>query len=185
MSPRTIILVTGPASSGKSEWSEQLAVEISSRVSYVATAQVDPQDPEWMAKIEQHQQRRPDHWETLNIPVALPEVLRESKGDRCLLVDSLGTWVANLLEQDQETWETTVNTLWEGLKSGTDPVIFVAEEVGWGVVPAYPIGRKFRDRLGSLSRQVGGVASAVYLVTGGHVLNLHELGQPLSSTQRF
>jgi adenosylcobinamide kinase/adenosylcobinamide-phosphate guanylyltransferase len=26
-------------------------------------------------------------------------------------------------------------------------VILVAEETGWGVVPAYPLGRTFRDRL--------------------------------------
>ncbi|MCC5625437.1 bifunctional adenosylcobinamide kinase/adenosylcobinamide-phosphate guanylyltransferase, partial [Nostoc sp. CHAB 5715] len=54
-----------------------------------------------------------------------------------------------------------------------------AEEVGWGVVPAYPLGRAFRDRLGSLVRQLGVLSDTVYLVTGGHVLNLSILGYPL------
>ena len=51
------------------------------------------------------------------------------------------------------------------------------------MVPAYPIGRKFRDRLGSVVRQLGTISHTVYLVTGGHVLNLSLLGSPLSGRQ--
>ncbi|MDB9313223.1 bifunctional adenosylcobinamide kinase/adenosylcobinamide-phosphate guanylyltransferase [Spirulina sp. CS-785/01] len=177
---RKIILVTGPASSGKSEWAEQWATQQECPVSYVATAQPLPDDEEWMAKIQKHAQRRPPEWETLAIPVALGEVLGEVKPDRCLLVDSLGTWVANLLEQEETTWEKTVQDLLTQLQQGEGTVIFVAEEVGWGVVPAYPLGRKFRDRIGQITRQISTLATEVYLVTGGYVLPLHHLGQPLS-----
>jgi adenosylcobinamide kinase / adenosylcobinamide-phosphate guanylyltransferase len=62
-------------------------------------------------------------------------------------------------------------------------MIFVGEETGWGVVPAYPIGRTFRDRLGSLVRKLGAISHAVYLVTGGHVLNLSVLGSPLPASK--
>jgi len=41
------------------------------------------------------------------------------------------------------------------------------------------VGRLFRDRLGTLTRQLGAIAHPVYLVTGGHVLNLSSLGTPL------
>jgi adenosylcobinamide kinase / adenosylcobinamide-phosphate guanylyltransferase len=61
--------------------------------------------------------------------------------------------------------------------SGT--IILVSEETGWGVVPAYPLGRLFRDRLGSLTRRVGAIAQAVYLVTAGYALDLTQLGTPL------
>ncbi|NET09459.1 MAG: hypothetical protein F6K16_33080, partial [Symploca sp. SIO2B6] len=47
------------------------------------------------------------------------------------------------------------------------------------VVPAYPMGRTFRDRLGELTRNIGAIATTTYLVTGGHVLNLSALGPPL------
>lgn len=47
------------------------------------------------------------------------------------------------------------------------------------MVPAYPMGRLFRDRLGDLVRRVSLKATVVYLVTGGYVLNLTQLGQPL------
>jgi adenosylcobinamide kinase/adenosylcobinamide-phosphate guanylyltransferase len=58
-------------------------------------------------------------------------------------------------------------------------VILVAEETGWGVVPAYATGRLFRDRLGHLIRRVGAIAHTVYLVTGGYAVNLSEIGIPL------
>ena len=50
------------------------------------------------------------------------------------------------------------------------------------MVPAYPIGRQFRDRLGNLTKEIGAIADKVYLVTGGYVLDLTQLGNPLPST---
>ena len=188
MNPETIfmgrvILVTGPARSGKSEWAETLAMQSGKSVTYVATAQVDPADSEWLLRIEQHRCRRPDKWVTLEVPRQLVETIRFAPLSSCLLVDSLGTWVANLLEQDDTSWEGTVQKLLLSLEQVTEDVILVAEETGWGVVPAYPIGRTFRDRLGSLVRRLGAIAHPVYLVTGGHVLNLSALGSPLPAAE--
>ncbi|MBD2744597.1 bifunctional adenosylcobinamide kinase/adenosylcobinamide-phosphate guanylyltransferase [Coleofasciculus sp. FACHB-1120] len=175
---KNLILVTGPARSGKSEWAETLAMRSGKPVVYVATAQVDPNDLEWLSRIEQHQRRRPREWATLQVPITLAATIRSSQNSSCLLVDSLGTWVANFLDQDDETWEKTCQELLESLDSVSDAIL-VAEETGWGVVPAYPLGRLFRDRLGGLVRRVGAIANPVYLVTAGHVLNLSHLGTPL------
>ncbi len=173
-----VVLVTGPSRSGKSEWAEQLAARSGQPVVYVATAQLDAHDPEWQARIAQHQLRRPAEWVTLTVPIALAATIGQATADQCLLVDSLGTWLANCLEEDEATWADTVKVLLESLQTTASRVILVAEEVGWGVVPAYPLGRKFRDRLGSVVRQIGGMAHPTYLVTAGHVLNLSTLGQP-------
>ncbi|MBD2128234.1 bifunctional adenosylcobinamide kinase/adenosylcobinamide-phosphate guanylyltransferase [Microcoleus sp. ZQ-A2] len=177
---RQIILVTGPARSGKSEWAEDLARQTDQAVIYVATAIANPDDVEWLTRIEKHQQRRPGEWTTRLVPVELAATIRDySDSGCCLLVDSLGTWVANLLEQDEANWEKTLQDLLDSLVQTAGCVICVAEETGWGVVPAYPIGRLFRDRLGELVRKIGIIANTVYLVTGGHVLNLSALGSPL------
>jgi adenosylcobinamide kinase/adenosylcobinamide-phosphate guanylyltransferase len=177
---RQIILVTGPARSGKSDWAEDLARQTDQSVIYVATAIALPDDVEWLARIEKHQQRRPVEWTTRLVPVELAATIRDySDSGCCLLVDSLGTWVANLLEQDEAAWEKTLQDLLDSLVQTAGCVIFVAEETGWGVVPAYPMGRLFRDRLGELVRKIGIIANTVYLVIGGHVLNLSALGSPL------
>lgn len=173
------ILVTGPARSGKSEWAEKLARQSGKPVTYVATAQIDPNDLEWQTRIQQHQQRRPADWATEHIPVELAARLQVASASSCLLVDSLGTWLTNLLDQDDEVWQVTLQTLLNHLQQTTSDVILVSEETGWGVVPAYPLGRKFRDRLGTLTREIAAIVDAVYLVTGGYALNLKLLGTPL------
>ena len=183
LSLTAIILVTGPARSGKSEWAENLATRwgqaFDQPIIYVATAQDAPQDLEWQARLEKHRQRRPPHWQTLLVPTDLSANLLEVIPPGIVLVDSLGTWVANLLTLEDDQWQYQQQQLIFTLQKLTLTVILVAEETGWGVVPAYPLGRLFRDRLGHLTRQVGAISDQVYLVTGGYALNLSQLGEQL------
>ncbi|WP_309733796.1 bifunctional adenosylcobinamide kinase/adenosylcobinamide-phosphate guanylyltransferase [Chamaesiphon sp. OTE_75_metabat_556] len=175
-----LILVTGAARCGKSEWAESLAIDSGKVVTYIATATVDPTDTEWQARIDRHQQRRPANWQTISAVEDLASQIDLAAPTQCLLIDSLGTWVANLLDRSDLEWETLTQELLAVLPTSLATIVMVAEETGWGVVPAYPSGRLFRDRLGLLTRQIGSIASTVYLVTGGHVLNLSQLGQKLA-----
>jgi adenosylcobinamide kinase / adenosylcobinamide-phosphate guanylyltransferase len=174
-----LILVTGAARCGKSEWAETLAIESGKTVTYIATATIDPSDREWQARILRHQQRRPATWQTIAAIEDLAITLGASEPSDCLLVDSLGTWVANLLDRSDVEWHKLTQELLGKLTTNLATIIVVAEETGWGVVPEYASGRLFRDRLGMLTRQIGSISSTVYLVTGGHVLNLSQLGTKL------
>lgn len=181
-SPNHITLVTGPARSGKSEWAEWLAAEqerAGQSVLYVATSTLDPSDQEWTQRIVRHRQRRPSTWRSVEAPTEIVAVLDAASGSDCLLVDSLGTWLANGLEWDDAKWAVQQQRLERSLQTCQGTVILVAEETGWGVVPAYPLGRTFRDRLGSLIRRLGAIAHTTYLISGGHILNLSQLGTPL------
>lgn len=174
-----ISLVTGPARSGKSEWAETLAMRSGKSVIYLATAQVNQADLEWSQRIELHRQRRPSDWTTLEVPIDIAQTIKATPETNCILVDSLGTWLANLLDLDEDAWEIIIQDFLDSLTQAVCDVILVAEETGWGIVPAYPLGRTFRDRLGTLVQKIGAIATPVYLVTGGHVLNLSQLGFPL------
>jgi adenosylcobinamide kinase/adenosylcobinamide-phosphate guanylyltransferase len=176
-----ITLVTGPARSGKSEWAETLATKSGKRVTYIATSTIDPEDQDWQARIAQHRQRRPADWLLREVPVDLVGEIASATPQDCLLIDSLGTWLANLLEQEEDPWQQTVASLVESLRQTSSTVILVSEETGWGVVPAYPLGRKFRDRLGFLTRQVGAIANAVYLVVAGYAIELQQIGTSLDT----
>ncbi|MEB3210349.1 MAG: bifunctional adenosylcobinamide kinase/adenosylcobinamide-phosphate guanylyltransferase [Leptolyngbyaceae bacterium] len=176
------VLVTGPSRSGKSEWAERLAAQCEQAgqtVTYVATSIVDSQDLEWVARIERHQQRRPLSWKTLHVPTDVSAVIQGAGETDCLLVDSLGTWLANGLDWEDDEWNQTQQGLLAAIAHCRCTLIFVSEETGWGVVPAYPAGRRFRDRLGTLTRHIGAIANTTYLVTAGYVLNLSELGTHL------
>ena len=183
----SITLVTGPARSGKSEWAEALAEQAAAAANqqliYIATAQRNPSDADWQARIEKHVQRRSAAWQCDEVPVALAEAIAQYNASHCLLIDSLGTWLANLIAQSDEQWQTSQVELIAALRQTEATVILVAEETGWGVIPAYEMGRTFRDRLGVLSRQVGECATDVYLVASGYAINLAQLGQPVSTSQ--
>ena len=182
----SITLVTGPSRSGKSEWAEQLAARQAEhtcqQVVYVATAQMNSDDAEWQSRIEQHQLRRPITWQVEEVPIALAEAIlldRSNTGASCLLIDSLGSWLANLIEEDDDSWEALQQSLVNALVQTDTDVILVAEETGWGVVPAYELGRRFRDRLGTLSRAIGQISTDVYLVTSGYAISIKQLGTPV------
>ncbi|MEL6936358.1 MAG: bifunctional adenosylcobinamide kinase/adenosylcobinamide-phosphate guanylyltransferase, partial [Cyanobacteria bacterium J06607_17] len=161
-----LILVTGPARSGKSEWAESWANQTQKSVVYIATSTVSADDVEWQRRIELHRARRPAGWRLQEVPKKLTKAIQAADANDCLLVDSLGTWLANQLEQDEITWQQCVDELVATLNPPPCDVILVAEETGWGVVPAYPLGRTFRDRLGYLVRRIGAIATQVYLITG-------------------
>lgn len=176
MEAKQTMIVMGPTRSGKSEWAETLAHRSGQAVVYVATSAVDPEDWEWQARLERHRQRRPGAWRLWEVPVGLSAAILAGQVTDCLLVDSLGTWLANELGQDDAQWQETVADLISSVKQTAATVIFVAEETGWGVVPAYPAGRQFRDRLGDLTRQLSTVADGVYLVVAGYAMDLRQVG---------
>ena len=173
------ILVSGPTKSGKSEWAEQLALQSARPVIYVATARPNADDAEWQARITAHRQRRSAQWQTLEVPVDLTLTLNRANSTECWLVDSVGTWVANCLEASHDDWQHQVETLLQAIANFRGTLILVAEETGWGVVPAYPLGRTFRDRLGKLTRQIGAVADVTYLVVAGFAVDLSQVGSPV------
>jgi adenosylcobinamide kinase / adenosylcobinamide-phosphate guanylyltransferase len=181
---KSLILVTGASRSGKSEWAETLAAQSGKPVIYIATAQADPTDQEWQNRILRHQQRRPSHWRTLTVPIDLAETIQLASPNESLLIDSLGTWLTNQIDQNEIEWSATTAALLTSLNQSCSSIIIVAEETGWGVVPAYPIGRLFRDRLGTLTRQIAAIASPVYLVTAGYAIDLTQLGQSIDGMNR-
>ena len=178
-----IILVTGATRSGKSEWAEHLAMRSQKNVIYIATATRYANDAEWESRLQKHRDRRPESWQTLEVPVELTRnILEINEESNYILIDSLGTWLANLLEENEESWAKIEDELLQAIKAGLGDITFVAEEVGWGLVPEYKSGRIFRDRLGSLNRKIGEIADVVYLVTGGYAVNLTQIGERISTS---
>lgn len=171
-----LILVTGAADSGKSQWAEYLASQCQQPVIYIATAHRIPEDEEWSRKIEKHRQRRPKHWQTLEITHDISNALQNAPLNACILIDSLGNWVANYLETDEENWASIVKDFLTTLRQREGETIVVAEETGWGVIPPYPTGRIFRSRLGNLIQQVGKLANTVYLTVGGYAVDITKIG---------
>lgn len=174
-----LILVSGPAASGKSRWAEHLAQSSGSAVVVLATGPLLPEDSSWQARLEKHRRRRPATWRTLEVGGELSDALRGLAKEELALVDSLGTWVAAHLDCGASQWGELVACLVETLLAIPCSVVLVSEETGWGVVPMTAAGGRFRDRLGELQQQLSPHCDAAWLVTQGRAIDLTRLATPV------
>lgn len=160
-------LILGGARSGKSSYAEGRALDSGLAVKYIATATVH--DEEMAQRVLHHQQHRPDHWQLIEEPLALAEVIRcHSSPDSCLLVDCLTLWLSNCLFGEHELIWTEVKTqLLDALKQAKGPVILVSNEVGQGIVPMGEMSRRFVDEAGWLHQSIARQVDRVVFVTAG------------------
>ncbi|AGL15379.1 bifunctional adenosylcobinamide kinase/adenosylcobinamide-phosphate guanylyltransferase [Actinoplanes sp. N902-109] len=165
------VLVLGGIRSGKSAFAEALVAGAAS-VRYIATAVGGEDDPDWLARIEAHQRRRPQAWtteETGADPARLTALITEAKPDETLLVDDLGGWVAALLNPDLQPNDdvATVTALAEAVRTSAARVVLVTPEVGLSLVPQTPLGRAFADALGTANQALAAACDRVVLVVAG------------------
>src|SRR6266852_4945754 len=59
-------------------------------------------------------------------------------------------------------------------------LIVVTNEVGLGIVPAYPLGRLYRDTLGYVNQQLARAADRVYLMVAGIAVDIKRLNEETS-----
>ena len=170
-----LILVSGPARSGKSRWAEHL-LHNQPVVTYIATAAARPKDVEWQTRLELHRRRRPAHWGLAESGGELVEVVESLVPGQSVLIDALGGFVAHHLEMNGTAWNRLCERLISSITASQCTCVVVIEETGWGVVPPTRIGGVFRDRLGVLAQKLDGVADDAWLVVQGRALDLHALG---------
>lgn len=183
-----LTLILGGSRSGKSLWAERLAAAQDAPVLYMATGPARPEDEAWQERIRLHRQRRPPSWGCLETGAALSDCLIELQrpdhpdGGCLLLIDSLGTWLAQHLDAAPSDWNRVERRLLESLERHPTPVILVCEEVGLGVVPSTTVGGLFRDRMGALQQHLMSRARASWLIVAGRALDLHALGLPVQGS---
>jgi len=165
-------LVLGGVKSGKSRLAEQIAQQTELEVIYIATATAD--DNEMQARINKHQQQRPEHWQTVEAPISLAATLQQKcRTDNCVLVDCLTLWLTNLLMNDDKGLvDQEVDALLAILATLPGQIIFVSNETNMGIVPIGEITRQYCDRIGILHQQIAAIFDRVILTVAGlpHVL---------------
>jgi adenosylcobinamide kinase / adenosylcobinamide-phosphate guanylyltransferase len=194
-------LIIGGARSGKSTEAElRLAAE--PRVTYVAAgpfppAAADPPsseswtgpdnqpDREWARRVAVHRSRRPSWWRTVET-LDLARILAEENG--ALLIDGIGTWLAAVLdeagmwadpdapgrpgEEPESLVQARIDELIGAWRQTAALVVAVTDQVGSGLVPAYPAGRVFRDQLGWLNQRLAAESELNLQVVAGRVTTL-------------
>jgi adenosyl cobinamide kinase/adenosyl cobinamide phosphate guanylyltransferase len=160
-------MLLGGARAGKSRLAVELAGAAGAPVTVLATAQA--RDPEMAERIASHRSERPREWETVEEPCELEEALSRIEETHIVIVDCLSLWTANVLERGDRP-EVVLEAATRSAAAASARVsltIAVSNEVGLGIVPATPLGRAYRDLLGSVNqRWVEGSTIAVLVVAG-------------------
>ena len=180
----TIILCSGGARSGKSEFAEQLALSLKGRKAYVATGQAF--DDEMKDRIKKHQLRRGKEWITFEIPLHLHKNWEQIKNvSDVILIDCLTMFTSIHVfahgdintQEDSNRIESIIleelRLLLQEINNSNDKtVIFVTNEIGLGIVPENKLARYFRDITGRVNREVASAANKMYLTISGVTIEL-------------
>jgi adenosylcobinamide kinase/adenosylcobinamide-phosphate guanylyltransferase len=173
-------LVLGGARSGKSVEAERRLAAFP-EVVYVATGGAREGDPDWADRVARHRERRPGTWRTLESCDLVP--LLGEPGPP-LLVDCLALWLTDAMDSvgawDDERWEAggrralheRTDELVAAVRATRRRVVAVSNEVGSGVHPATPAGRRFRDELGRLNAAFAAECEHVLLIVAGQAVTL-------------
>lgn len=163
-----ITLVTGGARSGKSRYALETALAFPRRL-FVATA--EPFDNEMRERIDKHQAERGDAFRTIEEPEDLAAVLRTVPADiDVVLIDCLTVWLGNLMHHHgaELAGYPPIDAFLEALTTRPScSLILVTNEVGMGIVPEHPLGRRFRDHAGIVNARVAAVADRVVFMVSG------------------
>jgi adenosylcobinamide kinase / adenosylcobinamide-phosphate guanylyltransferase len=159
----TVTLVLGGARSGKSRYAESLMAALPPPWIYIATAEAG--DAEMAGRIAAHRARRGPNWRTIEALANLDRVLADHRSEP-VLVDCLTLWLSKLLLDDGALEDEMVRVE-KSLLLATAPKVLVSNEVGAGIVPEHPLGRRFRDLQGVLNQRVAAIADCVVLMVAG------------------
>lgn len=178
-----IILVTGGSRSGKSSFAEQL-YNGNNDVTYIATAIVT--DEEMQERIKMHKQSRNQNWETIegykNLHKVVPNISTQN-----ILLDCVTVMITNLMfeiyaDYEQISKEDIINLekeiTWQfesfikEVRKQNKSLVLVTNEVGYGLVPEYKLGRIFRDVAGRINQKLALWSDEVYMVACGLPIKL-------------
>lgn len=183
-----IIYFTGGARSGKSLQAEQYISDRDySKKIYVATS--IPFDEEMKSRVEKHREQRGNGWITVegyrDLQLKLAQYIED---DGVVLLDCLTNLVSNLMIMDRDIdWDSVstsnldeiekeilneVKNLLEFFATSSMDLVIVSNELGMGIVPAYPLGRYFRDICGRANQLAGKYSDEAYMAVSGLQLKL-------------
>lgn len=167
-----MILVTGGARSGKSEFAENLALKSSDDdLIYIATS--IPFDEGMKERIRLHQKRRSKRWKTIESYKNLGNIIEENNKS-VILIDCVTVMITNLMmdfdeNSDVDMVKKSIVSEFEEIieasnKNKGSNIILVTNELGMGIVPMGEFTRRFVDIHGEVNQLLAKNSDEVYFV---------------------
>jgi adenosylcobinamide kinase/adenosylcobinamide-phosphate guanylyltransferase len=169
-----LILVTGGARSGKSDYALTRAESLAGPHYFLATCPVI--DTEMDERIARHKAERQNGiWDTIEEQTDIAGTVQSLEPGTVCLVDCLTLWVNNLMFQAEKAGQifgedemcSRVEAFLDEAEAFKGTLICVSNEVGMGVVPDNAVGRRYRDLVGRSNRIIAAAADEVIFVSCG------------------
>lgn len=179
-----LILVTGGARSGKSEFAEKFMRAYTQKTAYIATAEI--LDLEMRERVNIHKLRRLDSfWLNFEAPYAAHELIAKlPQAAEGILFDCLTLYVSNMLyknyqevpfEEKIKTVRENIQLLVQAAKRSQKTVLFVTNEVGLGIVPDNELAREYRDIIGWVNQWLAEQCEHVFFTVCGQAVDVKKL----------
>ena len=163
-------LLLGGARSGKSALAIRWGRAYAGPVTFVATAESG--DDEMARRIARHRAERPSGWTTVEEPRAVAAAVRAADPRALVIVDCLTLWLSNVIEQHPDDILAAARGIIAAAQDRDAVTVVVSNEVGWGIVPADPATRRYRDLLGEINATFAAHADRALLLVAGRALAL-------------
>ncbi|MBR6087381.1 MAG: bifunctional adenosylcobinamide kinase/adenosylcobinamide-phosphate guanylyltransferase [Prevotella sp.] len=162
---KRIILITGGQRSGKSQKAEALALSLSDRPVYLATARI--WDDEFQERVRRHKERRGPQWTNIEEEMYLS---RHNLTGRVIVIDCVTLWLTNFFFTNNSDTEKVLEMAKKEFDAFTRQdatYIFVTNEIGLGGVSDNALQRRFTDVQGWMNQYIAMKADEVILMVSG------------------
>lgn len=172
-----LTFILGGARSGKSTYALEQVRKTGKPVTFIATATAG--DDEMHRRIEKHQAERPADWETIEAPTQIVKAIQAYGSIKPIVIlDCITLLVSNLLMMFDDPENITIDHYLAAIEAEISPLLeliqtseadwyLVSNEVGFGLVPPYKMGRDYRDGLGRANQQIAAKADHVIFMVAG------------------
>lgn len=168
-----IYLITGGERSGKSSYAQDLALELSTKPMYVATAR--KWDDDFQKRIDRHQSERDERWINVEKEKHLSEI---DFSHQVAIIDCVTLWLTNFFVDTKNdvalSLEQAKSEFEKMTKQENATIIIITNEIGMGVHAETHIGRKFTELQGWMNQYLAKNADEVVLMVSGIPVKIKE-----------
>ncbi len=165
-----IYYITGGERSGKSRYAQELALKLTAKPVYVATAR--NWDGDFQKRIKRHQKERDERWISIEEEKHLHKI--DLKG-KVAVVDCVTLWLTNFYVDTKYNVEESLKQardVFDKLVAIDCTIIIISNEIGMGVHADTEVGRKFVELQGWINQHIASKANTVTLMISGIPLTI-------------
>ena len=164
-SGKHILLVTGGQRSGKSNFAQNRALELSDNPVYLATSRI--WDDEFRQRVLRHQANRGLEWTNIEEEKYLS---RHDLSGRVIVIDCVTLWCTNFFFDNNSAVDVSLQQVkneFDAFVRQDAYFIFVTNELGLGGISADDTQRRFTDLQGWVNQYIASKADEVVLMVSG------------------